>query len=128
METVSILGVCMVASVIALLLKQYKGEYAFAVAAAAGAAVFISLLFTLSDGLLRLRNIISAYGADTTYFSVVLKALGICVVTGFAADTCRDAGQTALASRAELAGRCAVFVMSVPLLEALLETVYGFLE
>ena len=41
---------------------------------------------------------------------------------GFISDACRDAGQQALASRAELAGRCAVFIVSLPLLEQILGT------
>jgi len=61
-------------------------------------------------------------GLDTKYFTVILKALGICLRTGFISDACRDAGQQALASRAELAGRCAVFIVSLPLLEQILGT------
>lgn len=128
MSLTAIFGICIIAAVIATLLKGYKGEYAMLVAIAAGAAVLLSVVFDVMDGLLALRNTVAEYGLDTTYFSVAVKALGICIITGFIADTCRDAGQTSLASKAELAGRCAIFVMSIPLLLSLLQTAYGFIK
>lgn len=128
MSLTGIFGICIIAAVIATLLKGYKGEYAMLVAIAAGAAVLLSVVFDVMSGLLTLRNTVAEYGLDTSYFSVAVKALGICVITGFIADTCRDAGQTSLASKAELAGRCAIFIMSIPLLLSLLKTAYGFIK
>lgn len=128
MNLTAVFGICIIAAVIATLLKGYKGEYAMLVAIAAGAAVLLSAVFDVMKGLLTLRNTVAEYGLDTSYFSVAVKALGICVITGFIADTCRDAGQTSLASKAELAGRCAIFIMSIPLLLSLLKTAYGFIK
>ena len=36
---------------------------------------------------------------------ILFKTLGICFLAQFAADSCRDAGESALASKVELAGR-----------------------
>ena len=127
MSFTAVLGICIIAAVTATLLKSYKPEYAMLVAVVAGAAVLISVVFDVMQGLLTLRNTFADYGISTSYFFVAVKALGICLITGFIADICRDAGQAALASKAELAGRCAVFVLSVPLLLSLLQTAYGFI-
>ncbi len=116
------MGLLIVASAAALVLAGYKREYAFYIALAAGAVVLIYLLEIMTDAFFSLRNRVEQAGLDTSYFTVILKALGICLITGFISDTCRDAGQNALASRAELAGRCAVFIISVPLLEGILTT------
>lgn len=122
MELTSLLGAIIVASAAAIMLGRYKGEYAFLIGIAAGTGVFLYLLGLLTDSFFTLRNIVEEAGLDTKYFLVILKALGICLITGFIADACRDAGQQALASRAELAGRCAVFIISLPLLEQILTT------
>lgn len=82
----------------------------------------------IGNSLLLLQNRVSALGLAYSHFYVALKALGICVITGFIADVCRDAGQTALANKAELAGRCAVFILSLPLLSSLLDTAVGFIK
>lgn len=104
------------------MLRQYKSEYAFFTVLISGAVVLIVIMSDIMDGLYSLLNTVLGFGLDGSYFTVAFKSLGICVITGFIADTCRDSGQLALASRAELAGRCAVFILSLPLLTSLLET------
>ena len=98
------------------------GRKGIATAIAAGIAVLLVVTGHVTEGLYDLLNSVLDFGMSGAYFTVAFKALGICVVTGFIADLCRDAGQSALASRAELAGRCAVFILSLPLLNSLLET------
>lgn len=127
MNIVSILGVCVISAVVITLLKQYKGEYAILISVVAGTVVFLSIIFDVIGAVKRLDSLLSRTGLETSYLSVALKCLGICTITGFIADLCRDVGQTALASRAELAGRCAVFIISMPLLVSLLETAYKFI-
>ena len=122
MELTTVLGSIIVAGAAALVLSRYKPEYAFFISLIAGILVFISLLSSITETFFSIRETVLDAGLNTKYFTVVLKTLGICLITGFIADTCRDAGQSALASRAELAGRCAVFIISVPLLKQLLET------
>ncbi len=122
MELTSLLGGLIVASAAALMLSGYKREYSFLIGVAAGAAVFVYLLGIAVNSVFGLRNIVEQAGLNTSYFSVILKSLGICLITGFVSDICRDAGQNALASGAELAGRCAVFIISLPLLEQILST------
>ena len=122
MKLTALLGMILIAAILSVLLRQYKGEYALFTAIAAGIAVLLVVTGHVTEGLYDLLNSVLDFGMSGAYFMVAFKALGICVVTGFIADLCRDAGQSALASRAELAGRCAVFILSLPLLTSLLET------
>ena len=45
----------------------------------------------------------------------------------FAADACRDAGESALASRVELAGKMAVVLLSLPLFGEITSVALGLL-
>ena len=67
-------------------------------------------------------------GVKTEYFKIALKAVGIAYITDFIADASRDAGQTSIASKAELAGKSAIFLLSVPVLMSVLETAIGFIK
>jgi len=71
---------------------------------------------------------IDTYGINTGYFKTALKALGIGYITTFIADSCRDAGQANLASVSEFAGRCAIFILSLPLILSVMETALGFIK
>ena len=54
----------------------------------------------------------------------LFKCLGICYVVQLSADSCRDAGQQAIASKVELAGKVAVLALALPMLK----TVVSFLD
>ena len=126
MSLVSLLGICIIAAVISVILKEQKPEFALLTSLLASAIIVIFLAIDISDKLLEIRNAVSASAAS--FFLVALKALGICVVTGFVADACRQAGQISLASKAELAGRGAIFILSVPMLISLLNMALGFIK
>lgn len=121
MEIFKILLICFMAAGLAVLLKAYKGEYSLIIAVAAGATVLITVIGALSSAMSGIYSAFSNAGIDISYLSVVFKAVGVGYLTQFIADTCRDAGQTAIASGAELAGRCAIFLLSLPLLSNILE-------
>ena len=128
MEIFKILAICLISAVLAIVLKQQKGEYALIVALAGGAVVTLYVLKGVWTPIEYIKARLLSCGVKTEYFAVALKALGIGYVTGFIADACRDIGQASLAAKAELAGKCAIFILSVPLISAVLETALGFLK
>lgn len=92
-----------------------------AVVIIAGCAIFLSLLKYIVPVLKELKGLAERAGTEIGGFKIAFKALGVCYITQFAADTCRDFGQSALASKAELVGKCAVLLLSVPLIENITE-------
>lgn len=128
MEIFKILAICLISAVLAIVLKQQKGEYALMVALAGGAVVTLYVLKGVWTPIEYIKARLLSCGVKTEYFAVALKTLGIGYVTGFIADACRDSGQASLASKAELAGKCAIFILSVPLISSVLETALGFLK
>ena len=127
MNIVQILGICIFSAAIAVLLKGYNPEYSLLISIISGTAILLMLISGVAEKLYEVRNAVSAFTASS-FFIVALKSLGICIITGFISDACRQAGQISLASKAELAGRCAIFVLSVPMLLSLLDTAYSFIR
>lgn len=126
MNLVSVLGICIIAAAVSVMLKRYSMEYSLLISLIAGAVVLIMLIRFIAEKLHEIENVALKYSA-APFFLVALKALGICLLTGFIADVCREAGQLSLASKAEFAGRCAIFIISVPMLLSLLNTAYEFI-
>ena len=123
-----ILAVCIIAAAICIILKPKNGEYALFVTLGAGALIFTVIFKNIFSTFSEVEKMLSAYGVEAEYFKVALKALGIGYITSFAADSCRDAGQSALASKAELAGKCAVWMLSLPLVVSVLKIAVGFIK
>ena len=127
MDIFKILAICIITAVLAVVLKQQKAEYALTVALAGGTIITLCILKGIIAPIEYINAKLLNNGINTEYFAVALKALGIGYVTGFIADICRDSGQASLAAKAELAGKCAIFIISVPLIAAVLETALSFI-
>lgn len=125
METVKILALCIVAALLAVLLKQYKSEYAF-ISVLASCCVILMLILGDAKSLFNEVYSLSENTTAGNYFKTALKALGIAYITSFAANSCRDFGQSALAAKAELAGKTALCILSLPLLSAVLKLALSF--
>ena len=55
-------------------------------------------------------------------WQILLKTLGICLLTQTAGDLCRDAGEASLAGKVELAGKTAILLLCLPMFRELLHT------
>ena len=128
MELFKILGICFIAAVLAVIIKQYKGEYALIITLVAAGIVIVAAVRAIAAPVAALAQKLEDCGVNGEYFTVALKGLGIAYITGFIADACRDSGQTSLAAKAELAGKCAIFLLSMPQLFSVLETALGFVS
>lgn len=126
MEIFKILAVCVITAVLSLTLKRQNGEYALLISLAGG--ITVCILKSIAAPIGYLKSQLSLYSLSAEYFKIAFKALGIGYITGFIADACRDSGQSSLAGKAELAGKCAVFIISLPLITGILKTALGFLQ
>lgn len=127
MKIVSIAGICITASVMCKLFSESGKEYALYIKLAAAAAVMSAIIIFVSPIAETIRNIYSRAGADEEYLTVLFKALGICYITQFACDICKDSGENALATQAELAGKISLMVIALPLFESLADIVARFI-
>lgn len=127
-EVVRILALLIISACIAIMLREHRAEYALPFTLAAAATVLAYILRAVVPAISGFKALIEQNGIPAGALAVPLKALGIAYLTGFTADTCRDFGQSALAAKAELAGRCAIFVLTLPMLESVLEAALGFAE
>ncbi len=76
----------------------------------------------------RLSSIVSAIPSSAEYIKLIIKALIITVITQLVSDICRDNGENALASTAEIVTKSAVIIMVMPLFEAVLSIVNGLIK
>ena len=113
----SIAMVAVVAALLALVLRQHRPEQALLLGLAAGAVMLLWMLLRADDVFRTVRDLLSNSGLSGEYVEILFKGLGICVITQLASDTCRDAGESALASKAELAGRLSLFAVGLPLFQ-----------
>ena len=90
-------------------------------AVCAGVMGFFVLLF--DEPMAEIRDIFEMAGIADSYISIVFKTLAICCITHITAEPCRDSGEGAIASAAELWGRGAVLVLGIPVFKGFLQLI-----
>ena len=60
--------------------------------------------------------------------SLMIKGLGVAMLTQFCADLCRQSGEAPLANSVELAGKAELLLLCLPMLRDLIELAQGMLE
>lgn len=128
MNIYSVLGIAIVSTVICILMKQYKPEYAMLVSLACGLVIFSMILVSLMPVFEAMRNLIQRASINSEYTKAIIKTLGVCYVTQLASDSCRDAGQTAIASKVELCGKVFIVIISLPLFENLVDIAFKLIN
>lgn len=110
----------LVGTVLALILGQYRPEFRMLVTAAVTLLLMAMVLEQLSPVLEQLRSTMELTGLPGDYAAILFKAVGICLLTQLAGDVCRDSGESSIASKIELAGRAAILLTAMPLIQEVL--------
>ena len=74
------------------------------------------------------KELIAYAHLETSYFSVILKMVGITYIAEFASGICKDAGYQTIAGQIETFAKLTILALGMPVLTALLETVREFLS
>lgn len=112
-----------------LLVKELRPELAPFVQTG-GIIVIAALLFEYLKKMLESASeLFSEFDVlNTEYLSLLIKILGIAVVTEIGADICEDSGNTALAENVELAGRVLILFMCFPLIKTVAQLAGGLIS
>ena len=121
-------GIAVSAAFCAVALKKYAPEISAVIAVAAGCVILLSVLSQISPLTEQINSFMSGAGLDGSYSAVLIKTMGICFISQFTADTCRDAGQSSLASKVELAAKITVTILSLPMFRAVLDTALSLIR
>lgn len=122
MEITKIIGVSFVSIFIILIFKQYKPEFALQISIVTGCIILFYVCNKLEIIIDLLKELSKKIDIDMKFLSVLLKITGIAYLSEFAGNICKDAGETAIASKVEFAGRILIIALSIPIISTLLET------
>ncbi|MDU2065330.1 MAG: stage III sporulation protein AD [Sporomusaceae bacterium] len=123
MDIVQIVAIGFIATLLSLLIKGDRPEFALQLSLALTALIFLFVLGKLSVILNVFQDLAHRANLDPLYLGLILKIIGIAYITEFGAQICRDANEGAIAGKIEFAGKVLVMVMAVPVLALVLDTI-----
>ncbi len=128
MDIVSVAVLALLSALLAVVIKQYKPEYAVVITIITAAVILIGIISMIVPIISEIRKMMDGAAIDYEYITVLIKAVGICYITQFASDVCKDAGQISISNKIELAGKVALCLSALPLYRDLLsltQTIIG---
>lgn len=128
MDILKIFALCILAAILSVVLKSGKSEFSFLISVLTVVIILSYFLSKMFEPISLLFQKLDDYGVEPTYFKVALKALGIGYITNFAVNICKDAGQTSIASAAEMIGKGSIFILSMPLVMNIIDLALGFIK
>ena len=92
-----------------------------------GCAIFLFLVEQVFDVIRMLERIAINANVNLIYVETILKIVGIAYIAEFGAQITKDAGQGAIASKIELAGKILILAMAIPILTVIIETIVNLI-
>ena len=117
-----------VASVLTLMLKKDRPETAYILSLTAGIIILFAVFPSAKEAIDVIRGLSELSGINTGYIGVILKSCIIAMITGVSANSCRDAGNSSLASKVEIAGRIAIIIMASPTIGMLFNVILSVIK
>ena len=123
MDVMRMAGLSILGAVAAVILRRMRPEMGMAAALAAGIMLLAFALPLLGEVVSGISELARQGGVKDAYLSQLLKVAGISLLTDFAAQTCKDAGEEGLAMKTELAGRVMLISLALPAMRTLLQQI-----
>ncbi|MDL2280858.1 stage III sporulation protein AD [Selenomonadales bacterium OttesenSCG-928-I06] len=123
MEIFQIIGLGFIVTLLILVIKQQKPEFAVQLSLTLATIVFLMILTKLTVIFDLFRDLAQRANISQVYLNTILKIIGIAYVTEFGSQVCKDAGESAVAGKIEFAGKVMIMVMAVPIIALALQTI-----
>jgi len=126
-----LLGGAILAVTVLVILRKENADIASVAKMCAGVMLAVACVASMSPIVEYAGEIAESVGAEETVREsamILLKALGISILTHITATVCRDAGEGSIAYYVEMGGRIEMILLSMPLLREMINVALELLE
>ena len=123
MITVKIVVIGIVSTILVVILKEHKKEYAILLSIVAGVMLLLLTLSKIEPIISLIQKLSLNIPIDNSYILLILKVIGISYLIEFGKDICIDAGESSIANKIEIAGKVIIVGISIPAITSVLEII-----
>lgn len=128
MDIFKVIGIGLIGAIMSIMLKSVKSELSIVTVLATGIIIVILVLNSLTDVIIAFNKIVDKTGLDSRLFSGLLKIVGVGYLAEYSASMCTDMGANSIGKKILFAGKITIFLMSMPIVTALIDTVAGLIQ
>ena len=127
MEWFRMIGFCMLAAVMVIGFRQISPVWAGGICAVFGLMMMALLMPQIQEYVRLISGFLQTIGLESGYYMVMIRTMGIVLVTQVSAQVCRDMDAQNVACRVEMCGRIALLGIAVPVFIELTQLAVGIL-
>lgn len=125
---IKIVVFCIVTVLIAVVLKKYNSIYSVLISVAGCIFVFLMIAEDFFSIVSKVTSLASDFSYTYSYIKLMIKTLGICIITQIVSDMCIDASEKAMSTIVETGAKVTVIAMMMPLFETLVNIISGIVK
>lgn len=119
MNILAFCGTAVITAILSVMIKKTLPEYSVAINLAAGAILVLFFISAILPVISYVKSLIEKSGINSENEIILFKTLGICLVTQFICDACKDAGENSIAAKVEMGGKFMILITAIPLFESI---------
>lgn len=127
MEIFQIVGLGIIATIMIVILKDFRPEFIIFISIITGLIIFSLILNKLVYVVEVMKNLSLKANLEIEYFSIILKIIGMSYIVELGSQICRDADQNSIAMKIELAGKVSIMILAIPILMSLMDLILKIL-
>ncbi len=127
MDIFKITALGIFSAVLCIFIKNIRPEISLLLSLCGAMVILFFILPTLRDVADAIRGLADAVGLDEMYLFPVLKVVGISYITEIGGALCKDAGEEAIASKINLAGKIAIVSLCLPVAYKMISIIDGII-
>lgn len=123
MTLFKVIGFGIIAVSLIIILKNQRPEIALMCVVASSVIILLFVFDELKSVIDLINSLMQKSSIDSTYIKIILKVIGISYIIEFGKDICKDAGESAIANKMEMAGKVIIVSLSIPVVASLIDIV-----
>ncbi len=128
MEILRIAAIGLVCALLVVVVREQRPEIAVLLSAACGIIILFYAVNYITQAVYAIKLLMDKSGIDPSLLGAVLKIVGIGYITEFSASLCEDSGNKSIADKIQFGGKVLVLIISLPLLNAVIDIILSLVQ
>lgn len=125
MDIFKVVAFAIVATILIVILKEQRKEIALMLAIISCLGIIVFAIDELAKIIDLLNSLADKSGINKEFLIIIIKITGIAYIVEFGKNICVDAGQSAIGTKLEMAGKVIIVSLSIPIISSLLTILSG---
>jgi len=127
MHILQLVGIGLIATVLVVVIRPHAPQFAMLIGLLAGVFMLTMVIRNMESVIRTFSSLAAAAKVDKGFLSTILKIIGVAYIVEFAAQVARDAQESGLAGRIELAGKVGIVVLAIPIVTEVVQSLVHLL-